>query len=143
MVVPDRLREQFFRPFAPFGLPSGRSNDRNESIPNLTKPPKKLSVKVFAPLFSKRGRGPGAAPRSSSADDEIPPAALRRERNSLSKISKISDPSEEGGGGELREADAVAIFFKVLVEDKGLGNFLGGELYDPVMIGVREIFFGN
>ena len=43
----------------------------------------------------------------------------------------------------MREADAVAVFFWVLVENKGLGDLFGGELYDFFVVGVREILFGN
>ena len=43
----------------------------------------------------------------------------------------------------MREADAVAVFFGIFVENKGLWDFLGGELYDFFVVSIREIFFGN
>ena len=43
----------------------------------------------------------------------------------------------------MREADAVAVLFWIFIDHKGFWDFFGGEFYDFVMIGVREILFGN
>ena len=43
----------------------------------------------------------------------------------------------------MRKANAIATLFGILIENKGFGNFLGGEFYDLFMIGIREILFGH
>ena len=61
--------------------------------------------------------------------------------NKCLKIPKISDSSKKRCRGELGKANAIAILFSILIDHKGFWNFLGCELYDLFVIGIREIFF--
>ena len=59
------------------------------------------------------------------------------------EIAQLADTADEGGGRELREADAEGAGFLVTEENERFGDFLGGEGDVSYGIGGGEIFFSN
>jgi hypothetical protein len=57
------------------------------------------------------------------------------------KAAKLLHSAAKGCGGELGKTDATAVFFAVLIENKGFWNFFGRKLHAPLAVGGVDVFF--